>query len=44
VALERFNFEKFELLCKDLLANPCREMLSGGLCPPPAKHFKRKMP
>jgi hypothetical protein len=34
---------KFGLLCEDLLANPCRKMLAGGLCPPLSKHFKRKM-
>ena len=28
------NFEKVYLLCKDLRANPCREMLAGGLCLP----------
>jgi hypothetical protein len=43
LSLEQFNFKKVELLCKDLLANPCREMLVGGLCPPLSKHFKRKM-
>ena len=32
--IEQFNFEKIKLLCKDLPANPCREMLVGGLCPP----------
>jgi hypothetical protein len=25
---------KFGLLCKDLPANPCREMFAGGLCSP----------
>jgi hypothetical protein len=29
--LSQFNFENVELLCKDLLANPCRGMLAGGL-------------
>jgi hypothetical protein len=33
----------YNSLCKDLLANPCREMLAGGLCPPLRKHFKRKL-
>jgi hypothetical protein len=33
----------YNLLCKDLLANPCREMLAGGLCPPLRKQFKRKL-
>jgi hypothetical protein len=42
--LERFNFEKFKPLRKDVLANPCREMLAGGLYPPASRHFKRKMP
>jgi hypothetical protein len=41
--LEQINFETVCLLCKDLPANPCREMLAGGLCPPLSKHFKRKM-
>jgi hypothetical protein len=41
--LEQINFEKVYLLCKDLPANPCREMLAGGLCLPLSKHFKRKM-
>jgi hypothetical protein len=40
---EQINIEKVYLLCKDLLANPCREMLAGGLCPPLSKHFKCKM-
>jgi hypothetical protein len=43
MALERFNFEKAELICKDLLVNPCRKMLAGELCSPSSKHFKRKM-
>jgi hypothetical protein len=30
-----------EMLCKDLLANPCRGMRSGGLCPPLKVHLKR---
>jgi hypothetical protein len=41
--LEQFNFEKVGLLCKDLLANSCREMLAGELCSPSSKYFKRKM-
>jgi hypothetical protein len=41
-ALEQFDFEKVGLLGKDLLANSCREMLAGELCPPSSKHFKRK--
>jgi hypothetical protein len=40
--LEPFNFEKAQPLCKDLSANPCREMLVDGLCPSYNKHFKRK--
>jgi hypothetical protein len=36
------NFEKVYLLSKDLLANPCHEMLVGGLCPPLSKHRKVK--
>ena len=38
--LEQINFEKLYLLCKDLLVNPCHEMLVGGLCLPLNKHFK----
>jgi hypothetical protein len=34
---------KFGLLRKDFFANPCREMLAGGLRSPSGKHFKRKM-
>lgn len=30
----RINFEKPYPPCKDLLANPCDEMPTGGLCPP----------
>jgi len=41
-ALEQFNFEKVGLLCKDLFANPCREMLAGELCSPSGNHFKVK--
>jgi hypothetical protein len=41
--LEQINFEKVYLLGRDFPANPCREMLAGGLCPPLSKHFKRKM-
>jgi hypothetical protein len=41
--MEHFNFEKVGLLCKDLLANPCREMLAGELYSPSSKHFKRKI-
>jgi hypothetical protein len=40
---EQFTNKTSELLCKDLFANPCREMLAGGLCPPLSKHFKRKI-
>jgi hypothetical protein len=43
VSLERTNSEKVYPLRKDLPANPCREMLVGGLCPPYSKHLKRKM-
>ena len=31
------------LLCKDLHANPCHEMLVGELGSPLSKHFKVKM-
>ena len=41
--LEQINFEKVYLLCKDLLVNPCHEMLVGGLGSPLSKHFKVKM-
>jgi len=34
VALERFNIENVQPLGKDLPANPCREFVAGGLCPP----------
>ena len=32
--LERFTIENVQPLCKDLPANPCREFVAGGLCPP----------
>jgi hypothetical protein len=32
-----------ELLCQDLLVNPGRLLLVGGLCPPLSKQQKRKM-
>ncbi len=41
-AIEHFNFEIVQMLCKDLSAHPCREMLVGWLCQPLNKHFKRK--
>jgi hypothetical protein len=41
--LEQINFEKMYLLCKDLLANSCHEMLVGELGSPLSKHFKVKM-
>ncbi len=41
--LEQISFEKAYLLCKDLPANPCHEMLAGGLCPPLRKHLKVEM-
>jgi hypothetical protein len=41
--LEQINFEKVYLLCKDLSANPCHEMLVGELGSPLSKHFKVKM-
>jgi hypothetical protein len=41
--LEQINFEKVYLLCKDLSANPCHEMLVGELGLPLSKHFKVKM-
>jgi hypothetical protein len=28
------NIENVYLLGKDLPANPCREIVAGGLCPP----------
>ena len=43
VSLEQINFEKVYLLCKDLPANPCHEMLVGELGSPLSKHFKVKM-
>ena len=42
-SLEQINFEKVYLLCKDLPANPCHEMLVGELGSPLRKHFKVKM-
>jgi hypothetical protein len=30
---EQCNFVDVELLCKDLPANPCREIVAGGLSP-----------
>ena len=41
--LEQINFEKLYLLCKDLSANPCHEMLVGELSLPLNKHFNVKM-
>ena len=41
--LEQINFEKVYLLCKDLPANPCHEMLVGELGSLLSKHFKVKM-
>ena len=41
--LEQISFEKVYLLCKDLSANPCHEMLVGELGLPLSKHFKVKM-
>jgi len=40
---EQSNFEKAYLLCKDLSANPCHEMLVGELFLPLSKHLKVKM-
>jgi hypothetical protein len=34
IASGQINIENVYLLCKDLLANPCREIGAGGLCPP----------
>jgi hypothetical protein len=31
--LERLDFENVKPLCKDLPANPCREIVAGGLLP-----------
>ena len=42
IPLEQIIIENVHLLCKDLFANPCREMLAGGLCPPLSKHLKAK--
>jgi hypothetical protein len=28
------NIENVHLLCRDLPANPCHEIVAGGLCPP----------
>ena len=42
LGLEQINFEKVYLLCKDLSANPCHEMLVGELGLPLSKHFKVK--
>ena len=38
--LEQINFEKVYLLCKDLRANPCHEMIVGELGSPLSKHLK----
>jgi hypothetical protein len=38
--LEQINFEKAYLLCKDLPANPCREMLAGGRKPTVKQAFQ----
>ncbi len=43
VRQEQFTSETSELLCKDSQANPCREMLVGGLCPPLNEHLKRQL-
>jgi sirohydrochlorin cobaltochelatase len=32
-----------EMPCNDSLANPCREMRSGGLCPPLKVHLRRNL-
>jgi hypothetical protein len=32
--LEQINIENVHLLCKDLPANPCHEIVVGGICPP----------
>jgi hypothetical protein len=37
--LEQINWKKVYPPCKDLSANPCREMLAGGLRPPLRKHL-----
>jgi hypothetical protein len=39
--IEQINFKKVYLLCKDLLANPCSEMLAGGQSPRPASFLSR---
>jgi hypothetical protein len=34
------NIENVHLLCKDLLANPCHEIVVGGLCLPLRDNLK----
>jgi hypothetical protein len=41
--LEHINIENVNMLCKDLLANPCHEIVVGGLCPPLSDNFKVNM-
>jgi hypothetical protein len=41
--LEQLNLKKVGPLCKDLPANPCREMVAGELCPPLSNHLKAKL-
>jgi hypothetical protein len=38
--LEQMNIENVHLLCKDLPANPCHEIVAGGLCPPLSDNLK----
>jgi hypothetical protein len=37
------NFDKVYPLCKDLPANPCREMPAGKFRPPASRHLKVQM-
>ena len=41
--LEQINFEKEHLLCTDLSANPCHEMLNDELGSSLSKHLKVKV-
>jgi hypothetical protein len=41
--LEQINIENVYLLCKDLPANPCHEIVAGGLCPPLSDNLKVNM-
>jgi hypothetical protein len=41
--LEQINIENVHLLCKDLPANPCHEIVVGGLCQPLSDNLKVNM-